>query len=118
MSDIALDLTTQDIEVFGTDLRVLSEQSEATTQRLKIRLLFFRGEWFLNIDYGIPYYEEIYTKNVTQAAVDNIFRDQILDTEGVTSITSFESTFDKGSRAYSLTFSCLAESGEIITINI
>jgi hypothetical protein len=118
MSDITMDLPSHDIQVFGKDLRIIPEKSEAVAQRLKIKLLFFKGEWFLNTEFGVPFYQRIFTKGITKGQVDNIFRNQILDTDGVLSIITFESTFNNSSRAYSLTFSCKVESGEIVTITI
>ena len=118
MSDITLDLGEHDLEILNGDLVIISEVADATAQRLKIRLLFFKGEWFLNTTYGIPYFQRVLRKGVNKRQVDSIFRQTILETEGVLSIISFNSTFNNATREYSLTFSCKSESGQIITITI
>ncbi len=116
--DLKLDKDTHDLVIEGKDLVVIEDTPDSIVQRLKILLLSFQGEWFLNIDYGIPYYQSILRKGITQSKVDNIFRQQILDTEGVVAIISFTSTFNAFSREYSLTFSCRVTTGDIVTLEI
>lgn len=85
---------------------------ETVGQRLKIRLLTFYGEWFINTVYGVPYWQRILgIKQTSKAAADLIFQQQILAEEGVKEITSFESTFVD--RKYSLVFSIRVVTGEI-----
>lgn len=88
-------------------------------QRLYIKLRTFRGEWFANTVYGIPYFQRIFTKT-TKSAVDAIFQDEILSENGVKRITEFQSEFDGVNRRYSLRFKVLTTDGqetETITIN-
>lgn len=85
--------------------------TETVAQRLKIRLLTFRGEYFLNTDHGVPYWSEILGKKPGKARVDAIFQEQILLEVGVKEIVSFVSTFVN--RQYSLTFSVKVVSGDV-----
>lgn len=120
--DILLDEATHDIvwnngaltKEFTTQPLV-----QTVAQRLKIRLLSFKGDWFVNTLYGIPYYQEILGKKPSKSRVDRIFQQEILAEQGVREIVSFNSIFDK--RQYSLEFRVKVSTGdvtEVININL
>ncbi len=63
-------------------------------QRIKVRLRFFKDEWFLNSEHGVPYFRDIVeteasdiyilgSKSLDLNILESIFREQILDVEGV-----------------------------------
>jgi len=79
-------------------------------QRLRIRLLSFREEWFLDQEYGVPYFQRLLGLKPTKSAIDLIFQQQILDVRGVKEITFFSSTFQN--RIYSLSFRVRVVTGE------
>ena len=86
-------------------------------QRLRIRLLTFREEWFLDTGYGVPYFQRILGHKIKKSAVDLIFQREILAENGVKELTFFESTFEN--RKYSLSFRVKVTTGEesgLITI--
>lgn len=86
--------------------------TETVGQRLKIRLLTFQGEWFINTVYGVPYFSRLLgQKQTSKAATDLIFQQQILSEEGVKEIVSFDSTFVN--RQYSLSFKVRVVTGEV-----
>tara|TARA_R110000823_G_scaffold261418_10_gene382197 strand:- start:4591 stop:4956 length:366 start_codon:yes stop_codon:yes gene_type:complete len=117
-SDLLLTEDSHDLIVTDKDLVVIQNSTEAVKQRLKISLLFFKGEWFLNTEYGIPYYQRIMIKDVSKLQVDALFREKILEVEGVLSLITFTSTFNRVNREYSLSFSCKAFTGETIDLEI
>jgi hypothetical protein len=86
-------------------------------QRLLILLRTFKGEWFLDTEYGIPYFQSILGMKTSKSAVDLIFQKAILAENGVKELTFFESTFVN--RQYSMTFRVKVTTGEesgLITI--
>jgi hypothetical protein len=86
--------------------------TETVGQRLKIRLLTFMGEWFLDTTYGVPYWQRLLgIKQTSKAAIDLIFQQQILAESGVKEIVSFDSTFKN--RQYSLSFRVKVVTGQI-----
>lgn len=86
--------------------------TQTVGQRLKIRLLTFLGEYFINTAYGVPYFQSLLgRKQKSKAAIDLIFQQQILAESGVKEIVSFDSTF--ANRQYSLTFRVKVVTGEI-----
>ena len=74
---------------------------DAVAQAVKTRLLLWREEWFLDVDEGTPYLQGIIGKH-DQTTTDNVIRSRILDTEGVTSIETYESTIDPETRKLSV----------------
>ena len=46
-------------------------------QQVMLRLGFFKGEWFLDEETGLPWYEEILVKNPNMIRVRDIFRTAI-----------------------------------------
>lgn len=116
--DFYLDPTTHDLDVSGFDIRLTKDGMEAFIQRLKIKLMFFKGEWFLNQNFGIPYFDEIFGKSVdSKDAVDNIFKLAIVEMEGVDKLIKFSSTFNAPTREFSLSFSVIYN-GEVITTSL
>lgn len=86
--------------------------TQTVGQRLKIRLLTFMGEWFLDTTYGVPYWQRLLgIKQTSKSAIDLIFQQQILAEPGVKEIVSFDSTFQN--RQYSLNFKVKVVTGEI-----
>lgn len=91
---------------------------DTVKQRLFIMLRTFQGEWFMDLNHGIPYWQSILGKKTTKSAVDLIFQQKILAQNGVKEITEFKSTFVN--RQYSLDFKVRVSTGEVtdtITIN-
>ena len=58
-------------------------------QQIKSRLLFFRGEWFLDVLAGIPYFQRIFTKPVDLGEIESIFKQSILEYPLVESLNEF-----------------------------
>jgi hypothetical protein len=113
--DFKLDSNSWDIVWRNGPLRkeeTTQPMTETVGQRLKIRLLTFYGEWFINTVYGVPYFSRLLgIKQTSKAAADLIFQQQILAEEGVKEIVTFNSTFVN--RKYSLVFSVRVVTGEV-----
>lgn len=98
---------------------VTSPYVQTVAQRLKIRLLTFRGEWIFDTDYGVPYYQRLLGIKNKKSTVDLIFQEEILKEAGVKQIVSFKSTLEN--RKYSLTTQVRVTTGEVtdvITISL
>ena len=113
--DLALSPTTHDLAVGPFDL-ALTDGLDAIAQRLRIRLRFFLGEWFLNIEAGLPFYQEILAKGTTRSRVEALLKSEILGTPGVTGLESFALSYDGFSRTATVTFSAKTTAGTL-TIN-
>lgn len=111
--DFKLDKDTNDLIFSDQDLIFTTKKDEELGQRLKIRLNTFETEWFINQDYGVPYSQEIIGKARNKRDVDTIFLNELRDEEGVNSIDSFSSTWDRLTRVYSLKVTVVTDDGEI-----
>ena len=116
--DIALSLSSGDAiftngpAVIGSS--VISEAGANVAQRLYIMLRTFAGEWYLNTEHGIPYFQSILGQKTTAQAIDLIFQQKILAETGVQEILEFSSSLSS-SRIYSMSFKVKA-SGLIIEL--
>lgn len=89
-----------------------SDLVDVVTQRLYIRLKTFLGEWFLNVEYGVPY-ERILGQKVRKSVVDMILQEQIMMEQGVKQIEFFESSLENRTRIYACRFRVRVDTGEV-----
>jgi len=108
-----MDLQRHDCVFINGECPVVTAPDERLMQKLKIKLLTFRGEWFHNTLYGVPYWQDILGKKSTKSRIDVIFQEAILEEEGVLEIVSFQSSLQ--SRVYSLSVKIRAKSSEGVT---
>jgi len=115
MSDIKL-TKGGDIDLTSGRVTLLPTEQESTTQRLLIKLKTYRGEWYLDISQGIPYFQRIFQRggNVKSVA-DTVIKNAIQNDEGVISLDSFESTLSPSGN-YSLNFKVTSISGDIVSV--
>lgn len=112
MKDIALDKTTHDLLIQERDL-VLASDLNWVRQKLKTRLAFIYEEWFLDSTQGIKYFDSIAVKNPDLSLVDSIIRATILDTDNVTGLLKYTSTFNPAQRSLSVSFKAQTDFGNI-----
>ena len=112
MSDLSLDTTTGDLIFVGGDL-VLNAALESIRQNLQSRISFFLGEWFLDVDDGLPYYQEVLKKNPDPVVLDGVFKFVILATPGVLGLDEFDMSLDTSAREFKLSFKARCTDGVI-----
>lgn len=112
MLDIALDAVTHDLIKNDFDL-VIYDGAEQVRQQLAIKLKLWRGEWFLDTEFGTPYYESILGKRLTLGGAVAALKQSILEVEGVKSITRFEYTFNRSARTLDVDFDVMSRYGLI-----
>lgn len=89
--DIYLDQKTEDLVLQGGDLVFVKTRQDEVTQRLYLRLKTFKKEWFLDLNYGIDYLNDVFGVGVMKSKVDAILQTEIIKDVLVESITSFSS---------------------------
>jgi len=113
--DFRLDANSHDVVWTNGPLQIsdtTQPYTQTVAQRLKIRLLTFQEEWFMDTTYGVPYFQRLLgRKQKSKSAIDLIFQQKILEEQGVKEIVSFESSFIN--RQYSLTFRAKVVDGSI-----
>lgn len=103
-TDLKLDLANHDIQFENGDFALTLTQSESLQQRLTIKLLTFMGEWYLNLNEGIPYFQSIFGKNRSKESIDLILKRAIISEPEVLQLVEFQSFIDSSTRLYSLSF--------------
>lgn len=102
--DLLLDPITNDLVFVNGQATVTQTQSEIVAQRLKITLYTFLGEWFLDTTVGVPYFQQIFGKGRSKAAIDVIFQRFISNDPGVIEIREFSSVLEPQGRGYVMVF--------------
>ena len=112
-NDIALNRIDHDIyfeqlpHVTGQERRYqikVIDGADKVAQQIKMTLLTFLGEWFLNITFGVPYLEDILIKNPKLPSVENILRLKIKSVPDVERITEFRMDFNRRDRTLQVAF--------------
>jgi len=115
---------TKDLLLSGADILIenfdlqLTNDDEAVAQRVKRALLLFKGEWFLDRDLGVPYYENILGTKNSLDSVRSVFIQAIRDVEGVKEIKNFDMQFNDATRELSIDITILDDLNNIQTIGI
>lgn len=107
--DLLLDRQTHDLKFVDGDLVLSADVAQA----VKVRTLFFEGEWFLDRSAGIPYFAEVFVKPVNLDLVATLFRDAIVNTPGVLGLTRFVSGYQPDTRTFTLDWAASTDEGEI-----
>ena len=87
--------------------------ADKVAQQIKINLLSFLGEWFLDNTYGVPYLEDILIKNPRMAVVETILRNHIYSVPNVISIDSLVIDWNRKARTLGVQFTCETDLGPI-----
>jgi hypothetical protein len=95
---LAIDQITNDLFLTGDGNLATVIDAEAVGQHVRQRLSTFSGEWFLDTAAGVPWLDQILGKSYDPALAESVVKSVILDTDGVTEITSFSVAFDKATR--------------------
>lgn len=109
--NLKLDPTTHDIIINRGTEKVGGVDYVA--QLVKTNLLFLLGEWDLDETLGIDWYNMM-GKNYDLSIIQGIVTQAIVDTQGVTDITSVDITIDRPTRILTMTYTGIAD-GSIFT---
>ena len=97
----------------------LVKDDDALLQRIKVRLRFFVGDWFLDLGFGVPYFSRVFVKGPNQADLYQIFQNLLATTPGVALVE--ELSVEVGSsddRTLRVSGSVLADSGELVPFSV
>ena len=98
---------TGDLVLLHGELQTVSEQ-DATLQRVRSALRFFKGEWFMDKTQGIDWFGQIFVKDPVHA--EAILKRAIAETKGVNKLVSFTMTVGNDRKAV-VNFSFLTDAG-------
>lgn len=100
--DLKLD-SNDDLAIENNDL-ILLDGLEAIQQDVDNSLSFFQGEWFLDLRWGVPYYQDILGKKPRLNVIKSILTEAILKVNGISTVFDLEVDFDGNTRILSVSF--------------
>lgn len=118
MKDLQLIENQNDLEIINKDFQLTNDLSRYVSQKLRIRLSFFKGEWYLNINKGLPYYEEIFVKNPNLSYIEDLIIFEINTCPGVEKLLEFNLLYENITRELLIDFKAKLVNEEILTISI
>lgn len=120
MIEKALD-KNNDLVLVNGSFAVVNE-GEQVAQHIRTRLLFYIREWFLNVNSGTPWFDEVFVRPVDLSRVETVIKNRIRTTPGVTELTYFEMSLDRNARKLNVSFSANTDFGvlneEEIYVNV
>lgn len=90
------------------------EDDAATIQEIGTRLRLLRGENFLDLREGVPYFTEILIKGVDVARVRSLIRQTIASVPGVVDVPVVDVSLDRSARALIVAFEARHATGRVI----
>ena len=112
MVDIALHANDHDILIKDGDF-LLIDNAERVAQKIKVNLLTFLGEWFLDNTWGVPYLEYILVKQPNQDLIKQILSEQISSVDDVKSLNALELDYQVKVRTLIINYEVSTEYGLI-----
>lgn len=112
MVDIALHANDHDILIKDGDF-LLIDNAERVAQQIKVKLLTFLGEWFLDTTWGVPYLEYILVKQPNQELIKQILSEQISLVDDVKSLNALELDYQVKIRTLIVNYEVSTEYGLI-----
>lgn len=114
MSTFAIDPLTNDLLFVNGELVLVTTVHEEVAIVLNAKFQHVKGGWFLDVREGFPWFEVVLVKNPDLQIIKGVFRQVILDTQGVTDVTQLELAFDSPNRVLTGTFRVLCDDGVTI----
>ncbi|TDI74592.1 MAG: hypothetical protein E2O82_03675 [Betaproteobacteria bacterium] len=100
----------KDIQVIDGNLPLV-EGIDELTQISELRFQSFQGDWFLDLDLGMPYFEVIFQKATSVTEIETIFLNEIGDIPGIIDVKSFNLSLAPETRTLTVEFSALTTDG-------
>lgn len=81
----------------------------SVAQKIRIRLLWFEGEWRWDVDEGLPYMSDLLIKNPDIDTFESIVRSKIFEVEEVTDVKEVLIAYDKQTRITTIRYTALTD---------
>ena len=103
--------------VFGKDKHSYKSGSDAIKQNVVTRLRSFYNDWFLDVDFGIPWLTLLGTRN-NENQVKRAISKSILETTGIMNISKLEFVYTSDDRVLQVSVSYTDVYGTLTDENI
>jgi hypothetical protein len=77
--------------VFDGNIRLTTSLTQAVAQRLYVRFKTHTESWWLNLDYGVNYFDDFFGKGKSKTGLDALVRTIITQDQYVETIRTFNS---------------------------
>ena len=119
MTDLKIDPQTNDISLTQGLVDSISSASDEKAQRIRERLLTVRGEWFLDVTFGLDYYGVVWVKGTPPAVlIAHVQREILAEADQGDKFTKFELTYDSITRTLSIDAVLESLDGTTTTVSI
>ena len=113
---MALDLALSadhdlDLDLLGR--ATLLDGADRVAQQVKVTLLAFLGEWFLDTTFGVPYLESILVKAPDRASIEGILRARIGAVPGVQRVRVLDLQIERQLRILRVAFDADTTEGRL-----
>lgn len=106
------DLAIDDTDPTGIDL-VLISNAEGVAQQIKMALLLWAGEWFLDTSVGVPYQSDIFIKNPDLSTIRSLLVATIAAVPNVIVVDYLDLSPIDNSRAMSVSWGAATDFGYV-----
>lgn len=106
---------TNDFQL-DSDKRLVFETDPVVSAAISLKNKFqlFLGEWFINTEIGIPYFQQVLVKDPDVGIVRRLF-DRVLRSEPLVSSTEISLSYDPSERTLQFAFVARMQDGRTIT---
>ena len=119
---VALTLVADPDNPVVGDLHLLNGQmhfwagTNARIQKIFVVLQFFKGEWWLNPDEGMPYIQSVIgVAGVSRTVVLSLFRQALLGIPGASRLNTLNFALDNSKRQATVNFELVFDDGVVVT---
>lgn len=114
MPTLPLDVDTHDLAIEADGSMALISGPAEVAQKLRVRLRWFKGEWFMDGRLGTPYFQEILRHHPDADLIRAIFRKILEGCPGVARVDSLTSDWDRGTRQLDVRFHLTLTDGGVL----
>lgn len=82
---------------------------ESVAQKIRIRLLWFEGEWRWDDEEGLPYMNDLLIKNPDVDTFESLVRAKIFEVDEVTEVREVLISYDKKDRVATIKYTALTD---------
>lgn len=105
--------------IFGKGSQDFLGEAAAVAQAIQTNLALFKGEWWEDLEDGLPMFQSILQNNDSKeqlGIIDMFVKERITSTQGVSRIDSYQSSYYN--RTYSAVGSVTTTSGQSATVEV
>lgn len=105
---------------FGKNMQDFIAETEAVSQAIRTNLLLLKGEWWEDLNEGIPLFQSIFGSGTPDRvkAADLLVRERITKTKGVSEILDFQSVYESNNRSYMVSCTVKTTTGSTATVEV